>query len=111
VSAVSVRDVTEQTLAREALSASQQSLSLVLEMSPGSFGEEIVWIVRDAEQRCSRLFRARCQRSSRSRHGIIIVTELQPDLPKVSADHVQMQQVLVNLVQNANRCDGRYRFR
>src|SRR5271156_5074695 len=35
VSAASVRDVTEQTLAREALAASQLSLSLVLEMLPG----------------------------------------------------------------------------
>lgn len=36
-----------------------------------------------------------------SRSGVILETELQADLPKVSADPVQLQQVLVNLMLNA----------
>lgn len=35
------------------------------------------------------------------RRGIALRTELAPDLPKVSGDPVQLQQVLVNLVRNA----------
>jgi len=33
--------------------------------------------------------------------GMVVITDLNEMLPNVSADHVQMQQVLVNLLQNA----------
>jgi PAS domain S-box-containing protein len=34
-------------------------------------------------------------------HGIIVTTELQADLPMIAADHVQIQQTLINIVHNA----------
>ena len=34
-------------------------------------------------------------------NAIIVETELEPDLPAVEADHVQIQQTLINLVHNA----------
>jgi signal transduction histidine kinase len=40
-------------------------------------------------------------RSEASRHSISIRTELAEDLPKVMADRVQLQQVLMNLMLNA----------
>jgi signal transduction histidine kinase len=39
-------------------------------------------------------------RSEAGRHAISIHTELAPELPKVSADRVQLQQVLMNLMLN-----------
>lgn len=35
-------------------------------------------------------------------HGVVVETDLQPDLPRVSGDNVQLQQVLLNLVMNAS---------
>jgi PAS domain S-box-containing protein len=35
------------------------------------------------------------------RHGIRVETELEPDIPAIQGDHVQLQQVLVNLILNA----------
>jgi PAS domain S-box-containing protein len=40
-------------------------------------------------------------RSEANRYSISIRTELTPDLPKISADRVQIQQVLMNLMLNA----------
>jgi C4-dicarboxylate-specific signal transduction histidine kinase len=40
-------------------------------------------------------------RGEASRHSISILTELSSDLPRVMADRVQMQQVLMNLMLNA----------
>jgi signal transduction histidine kinase len=34
-------------------------------------------------------------------NGIIVETKLEVDLPKLEADHVQIQQTLINLVHNA----------
>jgi signal transduction histidine kinase len=39
-------------------------------------------------------------RSEASRHSVSIVTELSEDLPRVVADRVQLQQVLMNLMLN-----------
>jgi C4-dicarboxylate-specific signal transduction histidine kinase len=33
--------------------------------------------------------------------GIVVETALQADLPMIEADHVQIQQLLINLVHNA----------
>jgi C4-dicarboxylate-specific signal transduction histidine kinase len=35
-------------------------------------------------------------------HDIVVETELEPNLPPVSGDRVQIQQVLINLVMNAS---------
>jgi signal transduction histidine kinase len=40
-------------------------------------------------------------REEAGRHSISVWTELDPALPKVLADHVQLQQVLINLMLNA----------
>jgi C4-dicarboxylate-specific signal transduction histidine kinase len=40
-------------------------------------------------------------RAQAARHAITIRTDLAPDIPAIAADHVQLQQVLVNLVVNA----------
>jgi signal transduction histidine kinase len=39
-------------------------------------------------------------RSEASRHSVSILTELSDDLPRVAADRVQLQQVLMNLMLN-----------
>jgi len=39
-------------------------------------------------------------RSEASRHSVSILTELSEDLPRVMADRVQLQQVLMNLILN-----------
>jgi signal transduction histidine kinase len=39
-------------------------------------------------------------RSEADRHGLVMRTELAADLPVVSADRVQLQQVLMNLMLN-----------
>ena len=39
-------------------------------------------------------------RSEASRHSVLIITELSEDLPRVVADRVQLQQVLMNLMLN-----------
>ncbi len=39
-------------------------------------------------------------RSEASRHSVLILTELSEDLPRVMADRVQLQQVLMNLMLN-----------
>ena len=39
-------------------------------------------------------------RSEASRHSVSILTELSEDLPRVVADRVQLQQVLMNLMLN-----------
>jgi signal transduction histidine kinase len=39
-------------------------------------------------------------RSEASRHSVSILTELSEDLPRVMADRVQLQQVLMNLMLN-----------
>jgi signal transduction histidine kinase len=39
-------------------------------------------------------------RSEASRYSVSILTELSPDLPRVMADRVQLQQVLMNLMLN-----------
>jgi len=39
-------------------------------------------------------------RSEASRHSVLILTELSEDLPRVVADRVQLQQVLMNLMLN-----------
>lgn len=36
-----------------------------------------------------------------TRHGVTIETSCDPDLPRLSCDHVQIQQVLTNLIGNA----------
>ena len=41
-----------------------------------------------------------CWRSEASRHSVSILTELAEDLPRVVADRVQLQQVLMNLMLN-----------
>jgi len=40
-------------------------------------------------------------RSEAARYSIAVRTELAPDLPKITADRVQLQQVLMNLMLNA----------
>jgi two-component system sporulation sensor kinase A len=47
-------------------------------------------------------------RSQLTRHGVTVVLDLAPDLPPVNGDDAQLQQVLVNLLLNADRAlDGR----
>ena len=36
--------------------------------------------------------------------NVVVTTDLSPDLPPVSADHIQLQQVLINLIMNG--CDA-----
>jgi len=43
----------------------------------------------------------RLTHSDAVRHGCVLVTELDPELPRVEADAVQLQQVLLNLILNA----------
>lgn len=40
-------------------------------------------------------------RTELSQHGVVTQTDLGPDLPEVTGDRVQLQQVLVNLILNA----------
>jgi signal transduction histidine kinase len=40
-------------------------------------------------------------RADLGRHGIRVETELEPDIPAIQGDHVQLQQVLLNLILNA----------
>jgi signal transduction histidine kinase len=42
--------------------------------------------------------------SDLQRNRVIVQTELAPDLPKVTADRIQLQQVILNLLRNA--CDA-----
>ncbi len=43
-------------------------------------------------------------RSDLVNHGVLLVTEMEPELPWVTADPVQLQQVMINLMVNA--CDA-----
>jgi PAS domain S-box-containing protein len=45
-------------------------------------------------------------RSEADRHGVVMRTELTADLPMVSADRVQLQQVLMNLMLNGMQATG-----
>jgi len=47
------------------------------------------------------LFEGRCRKS-----GIELVLDLAPDLPEIVADHIQMNQVLVNLLTNGTQAAG-----
>jgi len=40
-------------------------------------------------------------RGEANRYGVSIHTDLVPDFPKITADHVQLQQVLMNLMLNS----------
>ena len=41
-------------------------------------------------------------REDLAKHGIVVTAELDRSLPKVTGDRIQLQQVLVNLIANAN---------